>query len=300
MTIPFSKDLAFEYGVAHRVAPKIRRIVAKNPSPFTLYGTGTYIVGEGEVAAIDPGPDDPAHIDAIVAELAGETLTHIFVTHTHRDHSPGTKLLQAALGGESYGFGPHGSGWPEPGVEVEEGGDYDFTPNRRLHDADIIDGPGFSVEAVHTPGHCSNHMCFRLREERILFCGDHVMGWSTTVVAPPDGDMQAYMKSLRKLLGAGDTLYVPTHGPTIANPDPFVEAYIAHREDRERQILDCLGRGVSGVTAMVKDMYADVDPRLHPAAARSVLAHLIHLVETGRAESDGPPTLDAPYAPGRR
>ncbi|MCZ6722210.1 MAG: MBL fold metallo-hydrolase [Proteobacteria bacterium] len=300
MTIPFSKDLAFEYGVAHRVAPKIRRIVSKNPSPFTLYGTGTYIVGEGDVAVIDPGPDDPAHIDAIVAELAGETLTHILVTHTHRDHSPGTKLLQAAMGGESYGFGPHGSGRPEPGVEVEEGGDHDFTPNQRLRDGDIVEGAGFTVEAVHTPGHCSNHMCFRLREERILFCGDHVMGWSTTVVAPPDGDMQAYMKSLRKLLGADDTLYVPTHGPTIANPDPFVEAYIAHREDRERQILDCLDRGVSGVTAMVKDMYADVDPRLHPAATRSVLAHLIHLVETGRAESDGPPTLDAAYAPGRR
>ena len=300
MTIPFSKDLAFEYGVAHRVAPKIRRIVAKNPSPFTFYGTGTYIVGEGDVAVIDPGPDDPAHIDALVAELTGETLTHILVTHTHRDHSPGTKLLQAALGGESYGFGPHGSGRPDPGVEVEEGGDYDFTPDQRLHDGDIIEGPGFSFEAVHTPGHCSNHMCFRLRQERVLFCGDHVMGWSTTVVAPPDGHMQAYMHSLGKLLGAGDTLYVPTHGPAIANPDPFVEAYIAHRQDRVRQILDCPGRGIGGVFAMVEDMYAEVDPRLHPAAAHSVLAHLIHLVETGRAESDGPPTLEAAYAPGPR
>lgn len=306
MTIPFSKDLTFEYGVAHRVAPKIRRIVAKNPSHFTLYGTGTYIVGEGDVAVIDPGPDDPAHIDAIVAELAGETLTHILVTHTHRDHSPGTRLLQAALGGKSYGFGPHGSGQPEssgkiaPSAEVEEGGDHDFTPDQRLHDGDIIEGAGFTIEAVHTPGHCSNHMCFRLREERVLFCGDHVMGWSTTVVAPPDGDMLAYMRSLRKLLGAGDTLYVPTHGPTIANPDPFVDAYIAHRQDRERQILDCLGRGIGRVFAMVEDMYAEVDPRLHPAAAYSVLAHLIHLVETGRAESDGPPTLETTYAPGRR
>jgi glyoxylase-like metal-dependent hydrolase (beta-lactamase superfamily II) len=300
MTIPFSKDLAFEYGVAHRVAPKVRRIVARNPSPFTLYGTGTYIIGEGDVAVIDPGPDDPAHIDALVAELAGETLTHILVTHTHRDHSPGTKLLQAALGGESYGFGPHGSGRPDSGGEVEEGGDHDFAPNHRVRDGDVIDGPGWTVEAVHTPGHCSNHMCFRLREERILFCGDHVMGWSTTVVAPPDGDMQAYMRSLRKLLGAGDTLYVPTHGPTIANPEPFVEAYIAHREDRERQILDCLERGTGRVFAMVEHMYAKLDPRLHPAAGYSVLAHLIHLVETGRAESDGPPTLDAAYAPGRR
>lgn len=300
MTIPFSRDLTFEYGVAHQVAPKIRRIVARNPSPFTLYGTGTYIVGEGDVAVVDPGPDDPAHIDALVAELAGETLTHILITHTHRDHSPGTSLLQQALGGESYGFGPHGSGRPEPGGEVEEGADHDFTPNQKLRDGDVIDGPGFTIESIHTPGHCSNHMCFRLREARTLFCGDHVMGWSTTVVAPPDGDMQAYMHSLRKLQGAGDALYVPTHGTTIANPDPFVEAYIAHREDRERQILDCLNRGVGRVFAMVEDMYAEVDRRLHPAAARSVLAHLIHLVETNRAESDGPPTLEAAYSPGPR
>ena len=300
MSIPFSRKLDFEYGKAHGVAPKIRRIVANNPSPFTLYGTGTYIVGEGDVAVIDPGPDDAAHIDAIVTELEGETLTHILVTHTHRDHSPGVPLLQAAIGGESYGFGPHGSGRPEPGGEVEEGGDHKFNPDHRLRENDVVEGAGWTIEAVHTPGHCSNHLCFRLREERTLFCGDHVMGWSTTVVAPPDGDMQAYMHSLSKLLDADDALYVPTHGPVIADPKPFVQAYIAHREDRERQILDCLGRGLGTIGQMVSDMYADVDSRLHPAAARSVLAHLIHLVETGRAASDGPPALDAAYAPGRR
>jgi glyoxylase-like metal-dependent hydrolase (beta-lactamase superfamily II) len=297
MNIPFSRELAFEYGVAATVSPLVRRIVARNPSPFTLYGTGTYVVGRGEVAVIDPGPDLPEHIDAIGRALAGETITHILVTHTHRDHSPGVRPLQRALGGTTYGFGPHGSGRPELGGEVEEGGDHDFVPDVAIRDGDRLQGPGWTLETVHTPGHCSNHLCFRLDEERALFSGDHVMGWSTTVIIPPDGDMQAYMRSLHKLLKRSDDAYLPTHGPAIRNPHAFVRACIAHREAREREILACLADGLTTIPDMVARMYAHVDRRLHAAAGRSVLAHLVLLVETRRARCDGPPRLDKRFGP---
>ena len=296
--IPYRRELAFEYGRPDRLSPFIRRVIARNPSAFTFHGTGTYIVGEGEVAVIDPGPDDPAHVQAILDAVKGERVTHIVITHTHRDHSPAAAPLKAATGAKTYGFGPHGSGRPDSehaGEEVEEGGDTAFTPDERIRDGDVIAGAGWTLEAVWTPGHTSNHLCYRLAEENVLFPGDHVMGWSTTIVSPPDGDMGSYMTSLRKLAARGEKLYWPTHGPSIPEPQAFVRALIAHREAREAQIVECLKAGDGAIPAMVERMYADVDRRLHPAAARSVLAHLIHMVETGRAACDGKPRARSTY-----
>lgn len=287
--VPFRRELAFEYGRPDRLSPLIRRVIARNPSAFTFYGTGTYIVGAGEVAIIDPGPDDPAHVAALLEAVKGERVTHIVITHTHRDHSPAAAALKAATGAPTYGFGPHGSGRPDAehaGEDVEEGGDKSFTPDVRLRDGDKIEGRDWTLEAVWTPGHTSNHLCYRLAEENVLFPGDHVMGWSTTIVSPPDGDMAAYVASLRKLAARSESLYWPTHGPAIPEPQAFVRALITHREAREAQIRRCLEDGIGRIPEMVERMYADVDRRLHPAAARSVLAHLIHMVEEGRAACD--------------
>ena len=283
MTIPFRRELAFEWGASAELSPLVRRVIARNPSPFTLYGTGTYIVGRGNVAIIDPGPDREDHVEALMAAVEGETVTHLIVTHTHLDHSPAVRALEAATGAPSYGFGPHGT--RRDGPRVEEGADYEFQPGHRVRDGDVIEGSGWTLEAIHTPGHTSNHLCFALREEGLLFSGDHVMGWSTTVVSPPDGDMHAYVESLRKLLGRAETRIWPTHGPAIDEPAPYLRALIDHREEREHQILECLRSGISHIPDMVERMYADVDIVLHYAAARSVLSHLIHLVETGRARS---------------
>lgn len=288
MAIPFRHEMAFEWGTVTDVSPLIRRVVARNPSPFTLYGTGTYIVGRGQVAVIDPGPDNAEHVEAVLAAVAGETVTHLVVTHTHLDHSPATQALKTATGARSYGFGPHGG--QVDGPKVEEGGDYDFAPDVSVQDGDVLEGQGWTLEAVHTPGHTSNHLCFGLREEQSLFSGDHVMGWSTTVVLPPDGNMRTYVGSLRKLLSRTDARVWPTHGPPIDDPAPFIEALISHREAREAQILQCLHDGLERIPEMVAVMYVDVDPVLHFAAGRSVLAHLIDLVESGRVQCDGPPS----------
>ena len=293
--IPFVRDIEFDYGAVQQVSPLIRRVVARNPSPFTFHGTGTYIVGHGKVAVIDPGPDLPEHVEALVSALAGEEVTHLLITHTHRDHSPAAKPLQAEVGGKTYGFGPHGARQPES-AQVEEGADYDFLPDVALSDGDVVAGEGWSFEAVHTPGHTSNHLCYALDQEKALFSGDHVMGWSTTVIAPPDGDMRAYMRSLHRLLARDDEIYWPTHGPPITTPEPFLKAYIAHRGQRERQIVDSLERGRTTIPEMVEVMYREVPKHLHPAAARSVLAHLVHMVESGRVICDGPPREDATYA----
>ncbi len=299
--IPFRREMAFEYGAVDRVSPLIRRVVARNPGPFTFHGTGTYIVGHGSVAVIDPGPALGAHVDALIAALGDETVSHILVTHTHLDHSPAARLLKQATGAKTHGFGPHGSGRGGPGTgpgpAVEEGGDLDFVPDVRLRDGDVVAGEGWTLTAVHTPGHTSNHLCFALAEENALFSGDHVMGWSTSVIAPPDGDMAAYMASLDRLRSRGEDVYWPTHGPPIRDPGPFVEAFVAHRQERERQILACLRRGQGTIRDMVAVLYAEVPVQLHPAAACSVLAHLIHMVAEGRAACDGPPAMDARYAP---
>lgn len=283
MAIPFDRNFAAPFGDSIRVSPSIARVLAPNPGPFTFKGTGVYIVGNGrDVAVIDPGPDIPAHVDALKRALEGKRLTHILVTHTHSDHSPAAAPLKQWSGAKTYAYGPHGSGKAEEGVKVEEGGDRDFVPDVRVKDRDVISGNGFAFDCVYTPGHTSNHMCFALREEKALFTGDHVMGWSTTVVAPPDGDMAAYMASLRKLLARDDAVLWPTHGGPVKNPKPFIEAYIEHRLEREAQILACISNGLDTIPAIVARIYADVDKRLHPAAARSVEAHLIQMVNEGR------------------
>lgn len=295
VTLPFRRDFDPPYGVAEQVSPLIRRVVAKNPSAFTFTGTGTYIVGRGNVAIIDPGPDMASHVAALLAAVAGETVSHILVTHTHIDHSPAAAAIKAATGAPTFGFGPHGSGRTDPGDHAHEGGDHDFTPDRRLRGGDVIRAEGWTIEAVHTPGHTSNHLCFALREEAALFTGDHVMGWSTSVIMPPDGDMAAYMRSLDLLLARNDSIYWPTHGLPVEDPQSYVRALIAHRQEREAQIMDCVGAGVTRIPDMVARMYKDVPTYLHGAAGNSVYAHIIHMVETRRLACEGEPLPTSDY-----
>jgi glyoxylase-like metal-dependent hydrolase (beta-lactamase superfamily II) len=296
MTIAFRHEQSVEYGVARTLSPLIRRVVAKNPSAFTYHGTGTYVIGRGNVAVIDPGPAIAEHVDALLAALSGERITHQLITHTHMDHSPAAKLVAERTGARTFGFGPHGQGRYERGAKVEAGSDLSFTPDVRIVHGEVSEGDGWSLEAVHTPGHCSNHLCFQLREEQVLFTGDHVMGWSTSVISPPDGDMGAYLASLQLLLEREDRLYLPTHGTAIDDPKPFVRSFIAHRGEREAQIVDCLARDIDRIPQMVPIMYTGLHERLHVAAARSVLAHMLHMLERGivRCESEQP-GLDARY-----
>lgn len=303
VAIPFQRALDFRYGEVAEVAPGIRRVIANNPSAFTLYGTGTYIVGRGAVAVVDPGPADEAHIQALLSATAGETITHMVVTHTHRDHSPGCELLAEHTDARSYGFGPHGAGRIAdslaPHDEVEEGADRNFTPDVAVRDGDVIDGDGWALQCVHTPGHTSNHVCYALHTRappgRWLFSGDHVMGWSTSVISPPDGHMGSYMASLQTLLERDDEVYWPTHGPAIANSKAHVRAFVAHRREREEDIRRHLARGVGRIAEMVPAMYAAVPRQLHAAAARSVWAALLLLWERGEVECDGAPRLDAEF-----
>ena len=268
-------------------------MTANNPGPFTFRGTGTYIVGRGEVAVIDPGPDIPAHLDAILAATAGERVSHILVTHHHLDHSPLARPLAAATGATIHGCAVAGL-LVEDGVQVEAGSDH-FVPDVSVCGGAMIAGRGWTMEAIATPGHTSNHVCYALTEENALFSGDHIMGWSTTVITPPDGDMGDYLRSLETIRARGfDTLW-PTHGPPITKVSPFIDAYIAHRRARESQILDRLAAGDSHIVEMVPRLYAAVDQRLWPAAARSVQAHMTELVKTGRVASDGAAGLEATY-----
>ena len=296
--IPFSRELEFEYGRVQRVAPMIRRVVARNPSPFTFHGTGTFIIGEGHVAVVDPGPDLSEHVDALLDALDGETVTHLLVTHTHRDHSPACRAVQAATGAPTYGYGPHGIGRIDRGVQVEEGADTEFDPDVRVAHGDVVRGDGWSVECVHTPGHTSNHVCFQLREHRALFCGDHVMGWSTTIISPPDGDIASYLSSLELLLGRDDACYWPTHGPCVRDPKPLVKALIDHRLERAEEIRACLADGIERISDMVPLMYSELSERMYPAAARSVFSTLIYLVERGEAYCEGPLDASARFVSG--
>jgi glyoxylase-like metal-dependent hydrolase (beta-lactamase superfamily II) len=279
--LQFDRDFDVTPGKVINTSPLIRRVLANNPSPFTFKGTSTFIVGTGNVAVIDPGPDDDAHLDAILEAMRGETLTHILITHSHADHSPLAARLKAATDARTYG---HSAIKPvdAAGPRLDASIDHDFVPDVTLADGDLIEGNGWSIEAVFTPGHMSNHMCYALREEKALFAGDHVMAWATSVIAPPDGDMGQYFASLRKLLERDDDIYLPSHGPARREPFPLVRGYLAHRRMREAAILARVQQGARTVGEIVAAIYADVDPRLHGAAALSTRAHLDHLLEQGK------------------
>ena len=261
----------------------VRRVVARNPGPFTFKGTGTYVIGHGSVAVIDPGPDDGAHLGAILEGIRGETVTHILITHTHIDHSPLSRALSASTGARIYAFGPNPS---TPGGTGEAGGDVDFLPDEILRDGDRLTGKGWTFDVIHTPGHASNHLCFGLVEEALLFTGDHVMGWSTSVVSPPDGDMAAYVASLKRLLEREDLYYLPTHGPRIERPHDYVRELILHRSEREAEILAALSEGPATVGNLVERIYAGLPGNLVSAAGRSVKAHLIDLDRRGAVRKD--------------
>ena len=303
--IPFVTLDEPRYGAAVPVSPLVRRVIANNPSKYTYLGTGTYIVGHGDVAVIDPGPMLDEHRDALAAALDGDRVRAILVTHCHSDHSPLAAWLRDATGAPTIAFGPHGAVESDPdiddaiedGVALEETTDTDFDPDVRVGDGEVAAmGVGWTMRAVHTPGHTSNHMCYALDEEQALFTGDHVMGWSTTVVSPPDGDMRAYIDSLRKVMAREDISLWPTHGAPVTTPKPFLQAFLEHRLERETQVIAAVRSGQSDIDAMVKSMYADVREELHKAAGRSVLSHLIKLVDDGVVTVEGK-GKDAKYFP---
>ncbi|WP_276912467.1 MBL fold metallo-hydrolase [Hyphomonas atlantica] len=292
MAIPYIREIEFEYGVVEQVSPLIRRVIANNPGPFTYVGTGVYIIGHGEVAVIDPGPENADHFEALKKALEGETVTHVLVTHGHSDHSPLATPLAEWAGCKTYA---KNCGVPTAKGELGSADDLGFMPDVKVGDGDVISGPGWTLDVIETPGHTCNHLCFGLREENACLSGDHIMGWSTTVVAPPDGDMGDYMRSLDKIQAMEfDTLW-PTHGSPVRGKefvDRFITEYANHRRAREAAILDQMRSGQTSIPEMVKVMYADVDKRLYPAAAMSVLGHMIELIKTGVAVSpDDKPTV---------
>jgi glyoxylase-like metal-dependent hydrolase (beta-lactamase superfamily II) len=283
MAIQFDLSLEPQYGIAERLSPRIARLLAHNPSPFTFRGTGVYVIGAGgSVAVIDPGPDLPEHVAALKHALDGRKVSHILITHTHKDHSPAAQPLKEWSGAPTFGFGPH-----VETNDVEEGGDRLFVPDIRVTDREKITGEDFTIECVFTPGHTANHMCYALAEEKALFTGDHVMGWSTSVVAPPDGNMGEYMRSLEKLIARDDAILYPTHGSPVSQPAPFLRALLTHRRMREGQIASCLARGDDDVPAIVAKLYAGLAPTLVKAAELTVTAHLEHMMEKGRVARDG-------------
>ncbi|WP_239025908.1 MBL fold metallo-hydrolase [Sphingomonas paeninsulae] len=271
--------------IAQTLSTLVRRVLAANPSPFTYTGTQTYVVGTGDVAIIDPGPADPDHIAGILAATAGQRITAIVCTHTHRDHSPGAKPLAEASGAPIIGCAP--LMLEDSGPRADASFDPNYVPDRVLSDGERLSGVGWTLEAVATPGHTSNHLCYALIEEGALFTGDHIMGWSTTVVSPPDGDMADYMASLDKLIARTDAIYYPAHGEPVTNPQRFARSLAGHRKQREGQILRLVRDGVGVIEDMVPRMYSGIDKQLYPAAGRSVLAHLIDLENRGKAVRDG-------------
>jgi glyoxylase-like metal-dependent hydrolase (beta-lactamase superfamily II) len=296
--IPFNRVLDLAPGVADPVAPGVRRILVNNPSPFTFKGTLSYIVGRGNVAIIDPGPVDDSHAAALLDAVRGETVTHIIITHTHRDHSPGAAALRAATGAPTFGEGPHRLSrdlFIGETARLDAGGDLDFRPDHRIADGDLIEGDGWALEAIATPGHTANHMAFALRGTDLLFSGDHVMGWSTSIVAPPDGSMSDYMASLHRIAARAETIYLPGHGDVIRDAPDFVARYIAHRHGREASILHRLGKGETDIPTLVRAIYIGLDPRLTGAAALSTLAHLEDLAARGLVLTDGAPSISGRY-----
>lgn len=262
-------------GVPQVLEPLVTRVLADNPSPFTHTGTQTYLVGTADLAVIDPGPDDPNHIDALIRAIAGRPVTAIVITHTHRDHSPGAAPLKARTGAPIVGCAP--LALEDLGPRADASFDAHYAPDAVMAEGDSVSGSGWTLTAIATPGHTSNHLAFALPETTALFTGDHVMGWSTTIVSPPDGDMAAYMDSLTKLQRRDDRIYYPAHGDPVVNPQRLVRGLIGHRKQREGQILRLLDAEPRTIPAMVEKMYVGIDPRLFPAAERSVLAHLYEL-----------------------
>ncbi len=263
--------------------PGIARVLAHNPSAFTYYGTQTYLVGDDEVGVIDPGPDDPAHIDAIVEGIGQRNVVAILCTHTHRDHSPGATPLSERTGAPIAGCAP--LALETVGPRADASFDFDYSPDRILASGESIRVDGRELIAVATPGHTSNHLCFAWGDA--LFTGDHVMGWSTTVVFPPDGDMAAYMQSLDKLRQRDDRIYFPAHGPPVTNPQQYVRHLVGHRMQRERQILGLVSGRARAIPDIVANAYPGLDPRLTTAAGGSVYAHLIDLEHRGMVVQDG-------------
>jgi len=294
--LAFNRSQEVDYGVAQEVAPGVRRIVANNPGPYTFLGTNTYVVGSGEVAIIDPGPADDSHLKAIAETIKGERLAYILVTHSHRDHCEGARGLQALAGGKIGAFGPTGTarGAGAPGLSYDFV-DPDFRPDRKLADGDTVRGKGFVLDVLHMPGHAPDHLCFALVGKRTMFTGDHVMGWNTTVIAPPEGDMAQFLSSLERLMQRHDKMFLPAHGGRIQTPQRVVKAYIMHRKWREQTILACLEDGICTVPRIVARLYGALDAGLKAAAALSVLAHLEYLIDRDLVGTEGPSGLSSVF-----
>lgn len=276
------------------LSPLIRRVVCNNPGPFTFTGTCTYIVGRGTVAIVDPGPEDATHVAALLEATRGERVSHVVLTHTHRDHSPASRALAVKTGAAVVGCPAFATGTGRPSG-LDSSHDPDYRPSRVLHDGDRLEGEGWTLEAVTTPGHASNHTAYALPEENALFSGDHVMAWSTSIVAPPDGSMTQYMASLDRLKNRPETIYWPGHGGPVTDPPRYLRALEHHRRLRERAILARLAAGDTTIPAMVDRIYEKLDPRLKGAAALSVYAHLEDLVARGIARVEGPLSKDATF-----
>ncbi|MCS0502233.1 MBL fold metallo-hydrolase [Ancylobacter mangrovi] len=297
--IPFDRRFDAVPGVAETVAPGVRRVLAPNPGPFTFTGTCSYIVGEGEVAIVDPGPDEPAHVAALLEAVRGERVTHIFLTHTHRDHSGALDALRQATGAPTYAEGPHRPARALHGGEtnaLDAAGDRHFFPDVALADGARIEGAGWALAALATPGHTANHMAFVLEGEDVIFVGDHVMAWSTSIVAPPDGSMSDYMDSLRRLGERPERFYLPGHGGPVREGPAFVARYLRHRVAREQAIMRALARGPMAIPEIVRAIYIGLDPRLVGAAGLSTLAHLEDLVGRGEVLTEGPAALEGTYS----
>jgi len=300
MSLEFQTAFEPSYGEAVAAAPGVSRLTVNNPSPFTFHGTNSYVVGTDTLAIIDPGPEDEAHFQALTAAIAGRPVSHVFVTHTHRDHSPLVARLREATGAVVVAEGPHRASRQLRLGEVnplDASGDLDFRPDVALRDGEVIAGDGWAIRGIFTPGHAANHMSFALEGTGVLFSGDHVMAWSTSIVAPPDGSMADYMASLDRLLARDDTVYLPGHGGPLRRPLPFLRGLKAHRKMRERAIIERLRAGDRTIPDMVRAIYRETDPRLHPAAGLSVLAHMEDLVGKGAVQADGDVSLDAVYRP---
>ncbi len=294
----FDKTFALKPGRPDEVAPGVRALVANNPGPFTFMGTVSYIVGRGKVAIVDPGPDDAAHIAALLDAVRGETVTDIFVTHTHRDHSPAVPKIKAATGATVYAEGPHRPARPlhvGEAARLDASADMEFRPDVALADRAVVSGDGWTIEAITTPGHTANHMAYAFKEADLVFSGDHVMAWSTSIVAPPDGAMSDYMASLQKLSRRSEPLYLPGHGAAVREAPRFVQSYIRHRQAREASILHRLGKGAADIPTLVRAIYIGLDPRLAGAAALLVLAHLEDLVARGAVATEGTPSIEGTY-----